>query len=176
MDGRVQIRNIWIKPQSVCETQRGGAHEFYVCCSHYQTRGRQCHGLGMFCWRKSWRSVSCSWYPQPTWLSQHGILQRHAIPSGLRLVGRSFVFQQDNDPKHTSNLCKNYLMKKENDGHLKIMTWPPQSPDLNPIELVWDELDRRAKAKQPTSAVDLWKLLQESWKNISRDSLVKLVN
>ena len=99
MDGRVQIRNIWIKPQSVCETQRGGAHEFYVCCSHYQTRGRQCHGLGMFCWRKSWRSVSCSWYSQPTWLSQHGILQRHAIPSGLRLVGRSFVFQQDNDPK-----------------------------------------------------------------------------
>ena len=30
--------------------------------------------------------------------------------------------------------------------------------------------------KQPTSAVDLWKLLQESWKNISGDSLVKLVN
>ena len=112
-------------------------------------------------------------------LNQHGyhsILQRHAIPSGLRLVGRSFVFQQDNDPKHTSNLCKNYLMKKENDGHLKIMTWPPQSPDLNPIELVWDELDRRAKAKLPTSAVHLWKLLQESWENISGDYLVKFVN
>ena len=37
-------------------------------------------------------------------LNQHGyhsILQRHAIPSGLRLVGTSFNFQQDNDPKHT---------------------------------------------------------------------------
>jgi hypothetical protein len=32
------------------------------------------------------------------------------------------------------------------------MTWPPQSPDLNPIEIVWDELDRRVKEKQPTSA------------------------
>lgn len=30
--------------------------------------------------------------------------------------------------------------------------WPPQSPDVNPIEQVWDELDRRVKAKQPTSA------------------------
>ena len=30
----------------------------------------------------------------------HSILQRHSIPSGLRLVGLSFVFQQDNDPKH----------------------------------------------------------------------------
>ena len=38
-------------------------------------------------------------------LNQHGyhsILQRHAISSGLCLVGPSFVFQQDNDPKHTS--------------------------------------------------------------------------
>ena len=36
-------------------------------------------------------------------LNQHGydsILQRYAIPSGLRLVGLSFVFQQDNEPTH----------------------------------------------------------------------------
>ncbi|XP_064823908.1 NFU1 iron-sulfur cluster scaffold homolog, mitochondrial-like isoform X1 [Oncorhynchus masou masou] len=32
------------------------------------------------------------------------------------------------------------------------MTWPPQSPDNNPIEMVWNELDRRVKEKQPTSA------------------------
>jgi hypothetical protein len=35
------------------------------------------------------------------------------------------------------------------------MTWPPQSPNLNPIEMVWDESDRRVKEKQQkqTSAV-----------------------
>ena len=36
-------------------------------------------------------------------LNQHGyhsILQRYALPSGLHLVGESFVFQQDNDPTH----------------------------------------------------------------------------
>ena len=36
-------------------------------------------------------------------LNQHGyhrILPRYAIPSCLRLVGPSFVFQQDNDPTH----------------------------------------------------------------------------
>ena len=32
------------------------------------------------------------------------------------------------------------------------MTWPPQSPDLNPIAMVWDELDHQVKEKQPTSA------------------------
>ena len=40
-------------------------------------------------------------------LNQHGyhsILQRYAIPSGLRLVPLSFVFQQDNDPTHLQAL------------------------------------------------------------------------
>jgi hypothetical protein len=49
-------------------------------------------------------------------LNQHGyhsILQQCAILSGLRLDPLSFVFQQDNDPKHTSRLCKGYLSKKE---------------------------------------------------------------
>ena len=46
------------------------------------------------------------------------------------------------------------------------MTWPTQSPDLNPIEMVWDELERRVKEKQPTSAQHMWELLQDCWKSI----------
>ena len=42
------------------------------------------------------------------------------------------------------------MTKKESDGVLHQMTCPPQSPDLNPIEMVWDELDRRVKVKHPT--------------------------
>jgi hypothetical protein len=38
--------------------------------------------------------------------------------------------------------------------------------DLNPIEMVWDELDRRVKEKQPTSAKHMWELLQDCWKSI----------
>ncbi|CAJ0923773.1 unnamed protein product [Ranitomeya imitator] len=41
----------------------------------------------------------------------------------------------DNDVKHTSRLCKGYLTKKESGGVLRQMTWPLQSPDLNPIEM-----------------------------------------
>ena len=36
----------------------------------------------------------------------HSILVHHAVPSGLRLWGRGFMFQADNDPKHTSKLSK----------------------------------------------------------------------
>ena len=66
--------------------------------------------------------------------------------------------------QHTPRLCKGYLTKKESDGVLHQMTWPPQSSDLNPIEMVWDELDRRVKKKQPTSAQHMWELLQDCWK------------
>jgi hypothetical protein len=46
--------------------------------------------------------------------------------------------------QHTSRLCKGYLTTKESDDQ---MTWSPQSPDLNPIEIVWDELDLRSEGK-----------------------------
>ena len=35
----------------------------------------------------------------------HSILQPHASPSSLCLVGPSFILQQDNDLEHTSRLC-----------------------------------------------------------------------
>ena len=68
--------------------------------------------------------------------------------------------------QHTSRLCKDYLTKKESDGVLHQMTWPPQSPALNPTEMVWDELNCRVKEKQPTRAQQMWKLLQDHWKSI----------
>lgn len=32
----------------------------------------------------------------------HNILVDHGIPSGLKLIGRGFIYQQHSDPKHTS--------------------------------------------------------------------------
>ncbi|CAJ0955991.1 unnamed protein product [Ranitomeya imitator] len=74
-----------------------------------------------------------------------------------------------------SRLCKGYLTKKESDGVLFQITWPPQTPELNSIEMVWGELDRSVKAKGPTSAKHLWELLQDCWKTTSGDYLLKLI-
>nr|XP_046234223.1 GTPase IMAP family member 4-like [Scatophagus argus] len=55
----------------------------------------------------------------------------------------------DNDCKHTSRLCKGYLFKKESDGVLHQMTWPPQSPDLIPVEMVWVDHLMRLTERTP---------------------------
>lgn len=101
------------------------------------------------------------------------ILKDFAIPGGLNLIGPGFVFQQDNDPKHSSKLCQNFLRKKKD---VKIMQWPSQSPDLSPIELVWDELDRRVKNQSPTSSEHLWQLLQSEWKKLDEQYFMKLIS
>lgn len=102
------------------------------------------------------------------------ILEDNALPSGLRLIGRGFVFQEDNDPKHSSKLCRGFLAEKEKRRVLNYMVWPPQSPDLNPIELLWDELDRMARKKCPTSCQHLWDILKEAWNEITPTTLDKL--
>lgn len=44
-----------------------------------------------------------------------------------------FIFQQDNDDKHTSKLSKVNFEEKD----IELLLLPPQSPDLNPIETLW---------------------------------------
>ena len=48
-----------------------------------------------------------------------------------------------------------------------MMYWPVQSSHLNAIEHVWNELDRKVRAKQATSAAYLWQLLQKRWAELS---------
>lgn len=85
-----------------------------------------------------------------------------------------YLFQQDNAPIHTSIATRNFMQQTE----IPLLPWPGQSPDLNPIEHLWDELERRIRAKKenPKNLRELEMFLQECWSQIESEVYQKLVN
>ena len=86
-------------------------------------------------------------------------------------LGNDFIFQQDNDPKHTSRKAQQFFIK----NGINLLKWPPQSPDLNPIEHLWDELNRRIPQQRRRSLQDFRNAIIEIWSKIRPEVTSKLV-
>ena len=100
------------------------------------------------------------------------ILKQHLKTSVRKFkLGRKWVFQMGNDPKHTSKVVAKWLKDKK----VKVLKRPSQSPDHNPIENVWAELKRRVRARRPTNLTQLHQLCQEEWAKIHPTYCGKLV-
>ncbi len=86
----------------------------------------------------------------------------------------TLIFQHDNDPKHTAKSVKEWLNEQE----FKVLTWPPQSPDLNPIEHAWAYLKQQLNKydKPPNGMRQLWERIQEEWEKISLEYINNLFN
>jgi hypothetical protein len=81
------------------------------------------------------------------------VLKQHLKTSIRKLkLGRKWAFQMDNDPKHTSKVVAKWLK----DNKVKVLEWPPQSPDLNPIENLLAELKKLSQGMGQNSPNLLW--------------------
>uniref|UniRef100_A0AAZ3Q9Z9 Tc1-like transposase DDE domain-containing protein n=1 Tax=Oncorhynchus tshawytscha TaxID=74940 RepID=A0AAZ3Q9Z9_ONCTS len=77
----------------------------------------------------------------------------------------------DNDLNHTSKVVAKWLKANK----VKVLEWPSQSPDINPLEILWAELKKRVRARRPANLTQLHQLCQEEWAKICLTYCGKLV-
>jgi transposase len=91
------------------------------------------------------------------------LLQDILIPE-LQAANRPMTFMQDNAPCHTAKVVRDFLSEKDID----VLPWPPQSPDMNPIENLWAIIKKRRQKKYglPKTKNDLIEQIFDIWDNI----------
>ena len=101
------------------------------------------------------------------------ILRPLAVPT-LQHIGPAAIYQDDNARPHRARLVNDFLQQ----SGVNRMEWPAFSPDLNPIENLWDELDRRVRRDHPPprDAQHLFQMLQTEWQAIPQRIFTNLVN
>ncbi|KAL0186570.1 hypothetical protein M9458_018240 [Cirrhinus mrigala] len=74
------------------------------------------------------------------------------------------ILQHDNARPHAAGICKQFL-EAEN---IPVLAWPAYSPDMSPIEHVWDALDRHIRQRVPVPAniQQFHTAIEEEWTNI----------
>ena len=73
----------------------------------------------------------------------------------------------DGAPSHTVPATRALLQA----NRINTLTWPSLSPDLNPIENIWDVIGQRIRSRVPLNKRDLERFVFEEWNGVAKPTL-----
>lgn len=102
------------------------------------------------------------------------ILNNITLPSAENLFNNhtnKWILVQDNDSKHSAASTKEWL----NLNGVEVMKWPPQSPDLNPIENLWSHIKQRMKHDSSSTIDELYLKVDKEWSHVNQNVRTNLI-
>lgn len=101
------------------------------------------------------------------------ILENYLLPSIEKLKNREgeYIFQQDGASCHTSKLTRKWLKEHGLDP----MDWPSSSPDMSPIETLWNEMKKKLRSRPARTLEELKIRLAEIWLSFTPEFCAKLI-
>jgi len=100
------------------------------------------------------------------------ILQTYLLPAAQQMYGKNWRLQQDNDPKHTSRVAKDFIVENK----IRTIDWPSNSPDLNPIENMWYIVKNNVEKRMPRNINELKQFMTEEWDAVPEATVQNLIS
>ncbi len=135
----------------------------------------QAGGGGIMVWGIFYWHTLGSLVPIEHRLNAWVLLLTMSIPLWLQCLHLLMYFQQDNASCHKAQIISDWFL--EHDNEFTLLKWSPQSPDLNPIEYLWDVVEREIHIMdvQPTNLQQLRDAIMSIWTKISEECFQHLV-
>ena len=157
-DGRVRVwrrRGERLDPHNVIQRDRYGGGSVMVWAGIYHNGKTE---LIIVDWNLT-SQIYCDEILEPVvvpFMRQHGVT----------------LFQQDNARPHTARYTQDVLRR----NNVQVLQWPARSPDISPIEHLWDHLGRQVRDNHDVENVrDLANALKQEWTRIPQRVIRKLI-
>ena len=103
------------------------------------------------------------------------ILNNNVLPIMKKYYEKNndkLIFQQDNAPCHTCKLCVKYF----SENNIEVMFWPANSPDLNPIENIWNIMKKKIGRVYIKNKQELCDIIIKTADELEISTINKLIN